>query len=379
VLSRVTPIVAKVMPPRLPFAPRSPHHDAIGTPGEAPFEPKPRPPCSGGKRLGPRRVSPRFPPRPVDNTRMQLRHLRTFAAVASTLNITRAAEQIHLAQSSVTEQIQTLEADLGTPLFDRSRRGLQLTEAGRRLLDYAAALLTLASDARAAVADVAGLVAGTLTIGALETLCANFLPPMLARFRQRFPAIGLILKAAGSGELRNGVRNGALDLCFAFGAMPPDRALQSEAMAHDRLVLIMPSAHRLAEQEAISFADLTNEAFLVTETGCIYRRIFDEAFEAAGSPCPPIAGEFGSLAAILRMVEAGLGCALVPSLAIREHPPRINVRPWVGRSHSVPIVMIWRRRRILPPALRLLLDAARDGDVALKPAGVPPRHAAPSR
>ena len=79
---------------------------------------------------------------------MQLRHLRTFAAVASTLNITRAAEQVHLAQSSVTEQIQTLEADLGTALFDRARRGLQLTEAGRRLLEFAEPLLTLADDAR---------------------------------------------------------------------------------------------------------------------------------------------------------------------------------------------------------------------------------------
>ena len=77
---------------------------------------------------------------------MQFRHLKTFMAVASTLNVTRAVKQVHLAQSSVTEQIQMLEADLGAALFDRSRRRLQLTEAGRRLLDYAGDLLALADD-----------------------------------------------------------------------------------------------------------------------------------------------------------------------------------------------------------------------------------------
>jgi DNA-binding transcriptional LysR family regulator len=310
---------------------------------------------------------------------MQLRHLRTFAAVASTLNITRAAEQVHLAQSSVTEQIQTLEADLGTALFDRTRRGLQLTEAGRRLLEFAGPLLTLADDARAAVADAAGITAGALTIGALETLCGSFLPPLLARFRRQFPAIGLTLKVAGSGELRNGVRNGGLDLCFAFGTTPPDRETHSEIVGQDRLVTIIPQAHWLAQREVISLTDLANEAFLVTENGCVYRRLFDEAFEAAGSPVPPIAGEFGSLAAILRMVEAGLGCALVPGLAVRQAGLSFGIRPWSGHGHAVPIVMTWRGRHVLHPALRLLLEMVRAENAAPTPAGVHPRHAAPCR
>jgi DNA-binding transcriptional LysR family regulator len=139
---------------------------------------------------------------------MQLRHLRTFAAVASTLNITRAGEKVHLAQSSVTEQIQSLEADLGAPLFDRSRHRLRLTEAGRRLLEYAGDLLSLADEARSAVADAAGLVAGTLTVGGLETLCASRLPPLLAKFHREHPAIGLQLKAASTGEMQRRKKRG---------------------------------------------------------------------------------------------------------------------------------------------------------------------------
>src|SRR5262245_3662376 len=153
---------------------------------------------------------------------MQLRHLKTFVAVASTLNITRAAERVHLAQSSVTEQIQVLEADLGTALFDRSQRRLSLTEAGRRLLDYANDLLALADEARAAVAAAADLTAGTLTIGGLETLCCSYLPPLLARFRGEHSDVHVRLMVANSAALRNGLRTGSMDVCFAFGDMPQD-------------------------------------------------------------------------------------------------------------------------------------------------------------
>src|SRR6266436_183338 len=157
--------------------------------------------CTQPSRLCRRRCG--FLPRSRRQCSMQLRHLKTFVAVASTLNITRAGEEVHLAQSSVTEQIQSLEADLGTPLFDRSRRRLRLTEAGRRLLEYAGDILSLSDEAHSAVADAAGLVAGSLAVGGLETLCANRLPPLLAKFRQQHPAIALQMKAAGSGELRS--------------------------------------------------------------------------------------------------------------------------------------------------------------------------------
>jgi DNA-binding transcriptional LysR family regulator len=120
---------------------------------------------------------------------MELRQLKTFVTVASTLNFTRAAEQVHLAQSSVTEQIQALESDLGTAPFDRSRRRLHLTEAGRRLFDYARDVLSLVDEARASVADAAGVHTGALTVGALETLSASRPPPLLATFGQTHPMV----------------------------------------------------------------------------------------------------------------------------------------------------------------------------------------------
>jgi DNA-binding transcriptional LysR family regulator len=344
---------------------------------------------------------------------MQLRHLKTFAAAASTLNMTRAAERVHLAQSSVTEQIQALEADLGAPLFDRSRRTLRLTEAGRTLLAYSQDLLALADEARAAVAHAAGAATGTLNIGGLETLCGNRLTPILAGFAKAHPAIGLQLKVASSGELRDAVRAGTMDVCFAFGASEQDADLQTEDVAEEPLVVIAPSRHSLAEAASLPTAHWAGEAFLVTENGCVYRRMFEDAFPPGSPGRPRIAGQFDSMTTIRALVAAGLGCALVPeSVADKSADDRANnsannsanngadtfaVFAWEGEREAIPITMKWRRRRVQPPALQLFLDAVREhfrrcaaagsntaprgtarGFTAATPAGGPHPHAARS-
>jgi DNA-binding transcriptional LysR family regulator len=307
---------------------------------------------------------------------MQLRYLKTFAAVASTLNVTRAAEQIHLAQSSVTEQIQALEADLGTQLFDRSRRKLRLTEAGRRLLDYARDLLTLAEEARWAVGDAADVTAGMLTIGALETLCASRLPPLLATFQSEHPAVHLQLKVASSGELRRGVTTGVIDVCFAFGAGPFEPELQHEYVAEENLIVIVPPGHKLAGRKAIQSEDLASEPFLVTEIGCIYRQMFESTFPPGSVGRPRVAGEYSSIAAIRRLVETGIGCALVPRLVASEAGGRVAALPWRGGIDALPISIIWRRQRIQPPVLRHFLDIARQHFDAIRPGDVRPQHEA---
>jgi DNA-binding transcriptional LysR family regulator len=267
----------------------------------------------------------------------------------------------------VTEQIQALEADLGTALFDCSRRRLHLTEAGQRLLEYAGDLLALADEARAAVADAASLSTGRLTISALETLCANWQPPLLATYQAEHPAVRLQLKVAGSGELRNGVRSGVMGVCFAFGAGSFEPDLQHEPVAEEGLVVIAPPGHRLSGREMIQAEDLAGEPFLVTETGCVYRHMFESAFPAGQAGWPRLAGEFSSIAAIRRLVAPGVGCALVPRLVASKAGGSLAASPWGGDVRSVPISMIWRRRRIQPRVLRHFLEAARQGTAALRP------------
>ena len=303
---------------------------------------------------------------------MQLRNLRTFVAVARTLNITRAAEEVHLAQSSVTEQVQTLEAELGAALLDRSRRGLKLTPAGERLLPYARELLELAGEAQAAVSDAAGVLKGRLVIGGLETLCVTKLPEVLTEFRERNPAVELVLKSADSGGLRRGIDSGDLDVGFLFGRPAAARNIGAEEVSEEELVVIAPPNHRLAGCSSISRDDLREDSFLVTQTGCVYRRMFEEAFAETLPDRPKIAGEFASIGAVRNLVASGLGCALVPRLAVPEAGGNVVALPWVGQSSAVPITMIWRRRRAQAPALRLFLSVAREVLGASRPVAV--RH-----
>jgi len=306
---------------------------------------------------------------------MQLRHLKTFVAVASNLNITRAAERIHLAQSSVSEQIQALEADLNAALFDRTGRKLKLTEAGQRLLDHAHELLARADEARTAVAAAANTIAGTLAIGGLETLCAGYLPPLLAYFGTEHPEVGLQLRSAGSGDLRGGVRSGALDVSFVFGEPPDTPELKHEVVAEEELVVALPAGHRLAGQVAAGPDDLRNEPFLVTEQGCVYRQMFEAAFADNGAR-PRIAVELGSIAAIQKLVAEGAGCALIPRVAAEACNTRMVALPWTGGNSPVPVSMIWHSRRGKRPAVRLFLEAARR---QFKPGDARLRRAAPFR
>jgi DNA-binding transcriptional LysR family regulator len=283
---------------------------------------------------------------------------------------------LHLAQSSVTEQIQTLESELGTALFDRSRRKLQLTEAGRRLIDYARDVLCLVDEARASVAEAAGLHAGALTIGALETLSVSRLPPLLTTFGQTHPMIELQLKVEGSGALRSAVKNGTMDVSFRFGEPAADAGVENEVVAHEPLVIIAPPGHRLAGRHSVELADFTGEAFLVTEQGCVYRQMFEAAFPPDGPGRPRLAGEFGSITTIRRLVETGLGCAIVPGLVALDAREDIVVLPWAGDAASVPIVMSWRPGRVQRQVLHAFLDAARQSLYGVRPSGGRPQREA---
>lgn len=286
---------------------------------------------------------------------MQLRYLRTFVAVASTLNFTRAAEQVHLAQSSVTEQIQSLEADLGATLFDRSSRKLRLTDAGHRLLDYAERLLALGREARVAVADADAATEGSpLALGALETLSARWLSEPLERLLKVRPGLPLRVEVAGTGDLLARVRRGELDACLVFDA-EPEAGLSSAFAGVADLVIIAPAQHRWKGQKAVGPNDLMGEPFFVTPKGCVYRRIFDQAMADIGE-APNIVGEFESLATLGAMVAQGGGCALMPLLAVPLRNRRIITRPWHGKKRSAAIEMVWRQQAVLPSALRLLMD-----------------------
>ncbi|MEW2132625.1 LysR family transcriptional regulator [Streptomyces sp. NPDC005435] len=291
---------------------------------------------------------------------MQLRQLSTFRTVADALNVTRAAERLNYAQSSVTEQIKALEQDLGVLLFERSHRGLRLTPAGRRLVDYAERMLSLAEEARAAVTEV-GSPGGELLIGAPETLCVYRLPSLLTRFREDCPKVRVVLRPGNRADCRNGVREGALDLCFTFGAPPDLPDLESMPLSPEPVVVVGPKDHPLTRRESVTTSDLAGVDFLVTESGCSYRLMFEEALGSAPGPRPRIAAELTSIGALRTCVAAGMGCAVLPRIAVAADLARgaVGLVPWQGLQYEAPLHATWRRDGQQAPALPPFLDATR--------------------
>jgi DNA-binding transcriptional LysR family regulator len=289
---------------------------------------------------------------------MQLKHLRTFVAVASTLNLTRAGEKLHLAQSSVTDQIQSLEADLGAALFDRSRRTWALTPAGERLLEYAGTIIALSEEARGAVLDEARDVTGRVTVGGVETLCVERLPALLLKYCADFPAVRVMLRAGKTNDLHGNLKSGQLDVYFTFGGAMEEAGLRSETVATERIVLVGPPNHRLVGRP-VALDELAREAFLVTIDGCPVRAAFEQAFGRSGAR-PRIVAEFASIAAMRSLVEDGGGCALLPASAARQSlaAGRVVALAWPAQP-DMPVSMRWRQQRAPPSALRHFLDAAR--------------------
>jgi DNA-binding transcriptional LysR family regulator len=295
---------------------------------------------------------------------MQLKHLRTFVAVAGLLNVTRASEKLHLAQSSVTEQIQSLEADLGITLFDRSKRKWALTPAGERFLEYAGAIIALSEEARGAAFDDAHRVSGRVAIGGIESLCAERLPAILLKYCKDFPAVRVTLRAGKTFDLHGSLKSGLLDVYFTFGDSPEEPGLRTERVATEPIVLVGPPKHRLSGRHRVTVDELAREGFLVTIVGCPVRTAFEKAF-AQHAERPRIIAEFASIAAMRSIVEEGEGCALLPASAARAAlaAGKVVALGWPGQL-DMPVSMRWRQQHIAPSALRHFLQAARESFAA---------------
>ncbi len=283
---------------------------------------------------------------------MHPRLLRTFLAVARHGNVTRAAAEVHLAQSSVSDQLQSLEAELGASLFERTRGGLVLTPAGAALRPYAEEMLNLADEARAAI----GGTPGQVTIGALETIAAARLGPWLGRFQAAHADIDIRVKIGGSGELLQKLGQAEIDVAFCFDTGQADDRFVKRRIADEPLVLISaPDASVPNDLAALARLD-----FVATETGCAYRHLFDKAFADAGLPAPKPRTEAGSIGMIARLVAGGAGVGVVPRLGAIEAIERGEVRAmaWPGPVDTAALAMIWRRRRVQPAALKTLIDDA---------------------
>jgi len=295
---------------------------------------------------------------------MELRQLTTFRMVATTLSFSRAADALNYVQSSVTAQIQTLEEDLGTRLFDRLGKRVALTDAGTRLLPYAEKILSLAEEARGVVVG-GDIPIGTLTITAPESICTYRLPALLRQFHTSFPQVRLQFRPHTVGDLRRCVSDGEVDVAFMIDEPLHSTALIIEHMAQEPLLLLASPDHRLAQLPTLSAFDLEGEPFLLTEVGCTYRNTLERAFNEAGIH-PSTNLEFSSVETIKQCAIAAMGLTFLPAITVRQEieDGKLVVLHWEKHSFNVLTQMIWHKDKWLSPALQAFLTVARE---ALQP------------
>ena len=247
---------------------------------------------------------------------LDLDKLRIFVAVARAGSFTRAADLLDLRQPTVSQQIQALERDLRTPLFDRLPRSVRPTAAGETLLAYAERLLTLAEEAQAATREAAGLAARTLRLGAGNTLATYILPDLLARLRWEHPEIIVQITVGNTDQLLDAVLDTRAELALVGSPVADDR-LAIHPFMQDQLVAIVPPDSRWAGETGVALAALAGETLLVREQGSALQAAVADLLRERGV-MPERTITLGNLEAIKRSVEAGLGVAVVPEIAVRR-------------------------------------------------------------
>ncbi len=252
---------------------------------------------------------------------MQPHQLEYFLAVARRLHFTRAADELHVAQPSVSQQIRKLEDELGAQLFHRMKRRVTLTAAGEALLPWARRVLADLAEARAEVQELAGLRRGRLAVGATPSVSTVLLPRALAAFQARYPGVSLVFREAGSGDLIRSLEQGELDL--AVLTLPVRHpALETSPLLEEELVVAAPPDHPLASRPTVAIEDLREVPMIMLREGYNLRGITLAACRRAGFD-PRIALDGAEMDSVLRFVAAGLGAAVVPSMVI---PPNGQLR-----------------------------------------------------
>ncbi len=250
---------------------------------------------------------------------MDLFQLEVFLTVAREGSFSRAAEKLYRTQPAVSQAIRKLENELGEPLFDRSSRDGNLTDAGRVLQEYAQKLLNLRSEAASALHDLRDMRSGRLALAANE-YTTLYLLPVLSEFRRRYP----LVKATVQRSLASRIPQGILEHTFELGVTsfnPADPLLRSIVVYHDELAFIVYPRHPLAAAKQVSIRELGVESFVAHNVPSPFRLKVIEAFKRHRAPLN-MDTELPTIDAIKKFVMLENGVALVPALTVENELAR---------------------------------------------------------
>jgi LysR family hca operon transcriptional activator len=290
---------------------------------------------------------------------MELRHLRYFVAVAETGSLTTAAKRrLHTAQPSLSRQIRELEAEVGVQLLIRHARGIQLTAAGRAFLDHARTALAQAEAATEAARRAAYPAKPTFALGFLTGQEMDWLPKAMNVLRDELPKIEVTVLSQYSPLLAEALTRGKLDLAF-MRAEPNMPGLAYQLVTKERLVVVMPSDHRLASLDEVDPRELAGENFItVSSTAPTLKVVIDEFMSRSGLDIRPV-HEIDNLAMAVSMVASTRGVTLLPAYAENFLPGSVISRPLAGDPPTIDLVIGYSKTNT-SQTLRLFLSRLDD-------------------
>jgi LysR family transcriptional regulator, low CO2-responsive transcriptional regulator len=271
---------------------------------------------------------------------MRLTQLRSFYAVARAGGFTGAARLLHVSQPTVTTQVRFLEEAYGVELFHRRGRSVKITAFGEQLLEIARQIFGLESDAIELLNDSGKLRSGHVRVGAVGPYHVT---EMLARFNQRYPAVGVSVRVGNSEEVLRALWEYQTDVAV-LAQFSDDPGIHSMPYSRHPVVLFVHRSHRLGRRKSVDLKELTGERIIMREVGSTTRKALEEALHTAGVK-PRIAMEIGSREAIREAVAKGLGVGSVSDVEYVEHPDLRMLRIADAEVYTYAHVLCLQERR----------------------------------
>lgn len=287
---------------------------------------------------------------------MEFRQLQYAIQIAAEKNFSRAAEKLHIAQPSLSQQLSKLEKELGVLLFRRNTNSVELTHAGEIFIEKAKLIVDMTLQLREEMEDISQMRKGKLTIGSLPITGSHLLPHILPEYQAAYPSIDIVLMEDTSAQLEMLTVAGQADVSLL--SLPlQNKSLAYTPIIEEELVLALPPEHRLAAQsDPVEIASLADEPFIILKKGQGFRQIAIELCENAGFS-PRIVFESSNIETVQSLVAVGMGIAFVPNMVARTRssefaPTYISLSTHPTRT----LVIAYRNDRYLSKAAEFFIE-----------------------
>ena len=291
-----------------------------------------------------------------DRSPVELRQLRYVEAVARHRHFTRAADELHVAQSALSHQVRRLEAELGLQLFERNSRSVIVTEAGAAVAARARSILAEVDGVRGELDELRGLVRGRVSVGATLPAGELDVPRLLVRFSETFPGIEVDLHEGTAADMRRYLTEDSVDAAFSLLASDPPAEFAVELLSEEEVVAAFPVGAG-PDRERVTAAELGRYALITPRAGSAIKQALDDFFARAGQPLR-ISLDSGDPFLLRCLVSTGFGAAILPASLTRREGPPIDVRR-LRPVVRLPASLLWRKRRHQSPAARAFIEFVR--------------------